>query len=56
MRGRRKETELHVDIKVIDTFPNGPTRYPYPSVKNYSLDGVAHLIKDKLGDGPVIVA
>lgn len=55
--GRRKETELHVDIKVIDDLSERPNAdILILAVKNYSLDGVAHLIKDKLGDGPVIVA
>lgn len=54
--GRRNETEQHVDVQVIDDLGERPNAdVVVVAVKNYSLDAVAQLVKDKLGDHPIIV-
>ncbi len=54
--GRRRETESHTDVKVIDDLSERPDAdVVIVAVKNYSLESVARAIQEKLGDKPIIV-
>ena len=54
--GRRRATEQHVSVKTIDDLSEcAGADMVIVAVKNYSLDTVARLISDTLGDRPVVV-
>lgn len=53
----KKETPEKIKLKAITDFSEAPTPdIILIAVKNYSLDAVAKMIKDKFGDKPLIVA
>lgn len=55
--GRKEETKQHVNVNVIDDLAERPDAdIIVLAVKNYSLDAVARVVKDKVGDKPIIVA
>ena len=54
--GGKPETRQHVDVKVINDLSERPDADIIAvAVKNYSLDAVSKIIKDKVGDKPIIV-
>ncbi len=54
--GRRKETERHLAVKVIDGLSECPgADIVIVAVKNYSLESVAQRIRDEIGDRAIIV-
>ena len=55
--GERKDRAETIKVKGIDDLAEAPSPDVIViAVKNYSLDGAAKYIKDKLGDKPIIVA
>ncbi len=56
-KGDEKDKKETVSVKVIDDLNHVPDADVIViGVKNYSLDAVAKMIKDKVGDKPIIVA
>jgi len=56
-RGDKPDIKEHTAVKVIDDLAEAPDAdVVVIAVKNYSLDAVAKLVRDKLGDRPIILA
>jgi 2-dehydropantoate 2-reductase len=54
--GGRQETREHVNVKVIDDLSEQPDAdVVVLCVKNYSLDVVARIVKEKIGDKAIVV-